>query len=74
MNRAQGFLKPPRATRQIHVGALAIGGGAPVSVQTMTKTDTRDVSATVKQIGELEQLGCDSFQGWLCSKAKPPAA
>ena len=59
MNRAQGFLKPPRATRQIHVGALAIGGGAPVSVQTMTKTDTRDVSATVKQIGELEQLGCD---------------
>lgn len=48
-----------RSTRQIHVGAVAVGGDAPVSVQTMTKTDTRDVDATVRQIHEVETLGCD---------------
>ncbi|MBU4199312.1 MAG: flavodoxin-dependent (E)-4-hydroxy-3-methylbut-2-enyl-diphosphate synthase [Verrucomicrobia bacterium] len=48
-----------RLTRQIHVGAVVVGGGAPVSVQTMTKTDTRDIRATVAQIRELETLGCD---------------
>jgi len=46
-------------TRRIQVGRVAIGGGAPVSVQTMTKTDTRDVSATLAQIAEVEALGCD---------------
>ncbi len=40
----------PRLTRQIHVGTVAIGGGAPVSVQSMTNTDTRDVAATLAQI------------------------
>jgi (E)-4-hydroxy-3-methylbut-2-enyl-diphosphate synthase len=48
-----------RHTRQIHIGNVAIGGGAPVSVQTMTKTDTRDVKATIAQIQDLESLGCD---------------
>ncbi|MBT3295984.1 MAG: flavodoxin-dependent (E)-4-hydroxy-3-methylbut-2-enyl-diphosphate synthase [Verrucomicrobia bacterium] len=48
-----------RPTRQIHVGAVAVGGGAPVSVQTMTKTDTRDIDATVAQINEVATLGCD---------------
>lgn len=48
-----------RITRQIMVGNVPVGGGAPVSVQTMTKTDTRDVASTVAQIRELEQLGCD---------------
>jgi (E)-4-hydroxy-3-methylbut-2-enyl-diphosphate synthase len=48
-----------RPTRQIHIGTVAVGGGAPVSVQTMTKTDTRDVKATVEQILDLESLGCD---------------
>jgi len=38
---------------------VAIGGGAPISVQSMTKTDTRDVSATVKQIKRLENAGCE---------------
>jgi (E)-4-hydroxy-3-methylbut-2-enyl-diphosphate synthase len=38
---------------------MAVGGGAPVSVQTMTKTDTRDVAATLAQIREVEALGCD---------------
>lgn len=48
-----------RATRQIHVGSVAVGGTAPVSVQTMTKTDTRDIGATVAQIHALETAGCD---------------
>jgi (E)-4-hydroxy-3-methylbut-2-enyl-diphosphate synthase len=48
-----------RPTRAIRVGSLAIGDGAPVSVQTMTKTDTRDVESTVAQIHEVETLGCD---------------
>lgn len=48
-----------RNTRQLMMGRLPVGGGAPISVQTMAKTDTRDVAATVAQIGELEHLGCD---------------
>jgi len=48
-----------RRSRQIHVGSIVIGGNAPVSVQTMTKTDTRDVRATVAQIREVQALGCD---------------
>lgn len=52
-------LQPRRWTRQIQVGSVAVGGGAPISVQTMTKTDTRQVAATVRQIRELEQAGCD---------------
>jgi len=48
-----------RKTRQIHVGRVAVGGDAPVSVQTMTKTDTRDVASTVSQIHEVEAAGCD---------------
>ncbi len=48
-----------RKSRQIQVGALKIGGDAPVSVQSMTKTDTRDVQATVDQIWALEVAGCD---------------
>jgi len=52
---------PParRVTRRIRVGSVAVGGGAPVSVQTMTKTDTRDVAATVAQIRSVQSLGCD---------------
>ena len=41
------------------VGGVAIGGGAPISIQSMTKTDTRDVAATVAQIHALEEAGCD---------------
>lgn len=46
-------------TRQIRIGNVAVGGGAPVSVQTMTKTDTADVDSTVAQIREVAALGCD---------------
>jgi len=48
-----------RRTRQIHVGPVAIGGGAPIAVQSMTNTMTDDVEATVRQIQELEQAGCE---------------
>ena len=48
-----------RKTRRIHVGHVAVGAGAPVTVQTMTKTDTRNVRATIAQIRDLERAGCD---------------
>lgn len=48
-----------RKTRQIKVGDVKIGAGEPVSIQSMTKTDTANVNATVKQIKELESAGCE---------------
>ena len=46
-------------TRQIQVGSVAVGGGAPVSIQSMTNTPTQDVTATVAQIRALTTAGCD---------------
>ena len=46
-------------TRQVHVGPVAIGGGAPVSIQSMCNTPTENVDATVAQILRLKQEGCD---------------
>ena len=48
-----------RKTKKINLGNVQIGGGAPVAVQSMTNTDTRDVAATVAQIHALEELGCE---------------
>lgn len=48
-----------RVTKPVWVGNVKVGGDAPVSVQTMTKTDTRDVAATVRQIHELKAAGCE---------------
>ncbi|MGH6782275.1 MAG: flavodoxin-dependent (E)-4-hydroxy-3-methylbut-2-enyl-diphosphate synthase, partial [Sphingomonadaceae bacterium] len=48
-----------KKTRQITVGKVRIGGDAPISVQSMTTTDTRDVKATVEQIQRLEEAGCE---------------
>ncbi len=48
-----------RKTRRIRVGGVPVGGGAPVSVQSMTNTDTRDVRATVAQIRSLAREGCE---------------
>ncbi len=50
---------PRRKARQIHVGKVPVGGDAPIPVQSMTKTDTRDVQATVDQIWALEAAGCE---------------
>ena len=48
-----------RVTKPVTIGGVKIGGGADVTVQSMTKTDTRDVAATVRQIHELEEVGCE---------------
>lgn len=48
-----------RKTRQVKVRNVAIGGGAPISVQTMTKTDTRNVEATLSQLRDLAKAGAD---------------
>ncbi|WP_435271406.1 flavodoxin-dependent (E)-4-hydroxy-3-methylbut-2-enyl-diphosphate synthase [Streptomyces sp. 1222.5] len=49
---------PRRGSRQIQVGPVAVGGGAPVSVQSMTTTRTSDIGATLQQIAELTASGC----------------
>lgn len=48
-----------RKTRQISVGGVPIGGGAPIAIQSMTNTDTADAAATVAQIRRLAEAGCD---------------
>ncbi|MFC1961445.1 flavodoxin-dependent (E)-4-hydroxy-3-methylbut-2-enyl-diphosphate synthase [Chloroflexota bacterium] len=52
-------MKPRRVSKAIQIGNVTVGGGAPIVVQSMTKTDTRDVKATVAQIKELEECGCE---------------
>jgi (E)-4-hydroxy-3-methylbut-2-enyl-diphosphate synthase len=46
-------------TRRLHLGEVPIGGGAPVAVQSMTSTDTRDAEATLAQINRLAEAGCE---------------
>ena len=48
-----------RKTRQISIGSVKVGGGAPISVQSMTKTDTRNIQKTVREIRRLEEAGCE---------------
>jgi (E)-4-hydroxy-3-methylbut-2-enyl-diphosphate synthase len=48
-----------RQSRQIHVGSVPVGGDAPISVQTMTNTDTSDVKATVEQVQRCAEAGAD---------------
>ncbi len=48
-----------RVSKPVYVGPVKVGGDAPISVQSMTKTDTRDVNATVAQIKGLEEAGCE---------------
>jgi (E)-4-hydroxy-3-methylbut-2-enyl-diphosphate synthase len=50
---------PRRQTRQVHVGGIAVGGNAPVVVQSMTNTDTADVASTTKQVAELWRAGSE---------------
>lgn len=52
-------LAPRRPTRKIQVGKVAVGGDAPISVQSMTTTLTSDVNSTLQQIAELTAAGCD---------------
>jgi (E)-4-hydroxy-3-methylbut-2-enyl-diphosphate synthase len=73
-----------RETRPVAVGDIILGGGSPIAVQSMTNTDTRDVEATLDQIGRLRAAGCeivrvaipradalDGFQA-ICEGAKMP--
>ncbi len=48
-----------KKTKRIYVGNVPIGDGAPIAVQSMTNTDTKDISATLSQIEELKQAGCE---------------
>jgi (E)-4-hydroxy-3-methylbut-2-enyl-diphosphate synthase len=52
-------MNPRRISQTVRIGNITIGGGAPIVVQSMTKTDTRDVKATIEQIKELEDGGCE---------------
>ena len=52
-------MKKKRVSKLIQIGEVAVGGDSPITVQSMTKTDTRDVVATVEQIRGLEEAGCD---------------
>lgn len=51
-----------RTTKSIKIGNIEIGGNAPINVQSMTKTDTRDTEATIKQILSLESKGCEAIR------------
>ncbi len=51
-----------KKTKKIHLGTIPIGGDAPIVVQSMTKTDTRDTGATVDQIHRLETAGCEAVR------------
>jgi len=62
---------PRRPTRQIRVGDVAVGGGAPISVQSMTTTKTADHEATLQQIYALAAAGCDIVR---CTCNEPEAA
>jgi (E)-4-hydroxy-3-methylbut-2-enyl-diphosphate synthase len=48
-----------RKTNQISIGSVKVGGDAPISIQSMTKTDTRDIRRTTRQIRRLEEAGCE---------------
>lgn len=50
---------PRKQTRQLKLGSVRIGGGAPIAIQSMTNTDTRDVEATLGQIKRLHDAGCE---------------
>ncbi|MEJ2048199.1 MAG: flavodoxin-dependent (E)-4-hydroxy-3-methylbut-2-enyl-diphosphate synthase, partial [Dehalococcoidia bacterium] len=52
-------MNPRRASKPIRIGGVTIGGDSPIVVQSMTKTDTRDIMSTTSQIRELEEYGCE---------------
>src|SRR3989338_1799581 len=54
-----GIMRPRRKSRKVKIGKLFIGGGAPISIQSMTTTETTDAQATIEQINGLEEIGCD---------------
>src|ERR1700758_4028844 len=71
MSRMAKLTAERRPTRQIHVGSVAVGGGAPISVQSMTTTKTADVDGTLSQIYALAAAGADLVR---CTCNEPEAA
>ena len=59
MRQINNPINARRISKAIQIGSVTVGGGAPIVVQSMTKTDTRDVISTVTQIKELEAHGCE---------------
>jgi (E)-4-hydroxy-3-methylbut-2-enyl-diphosphate synthase len=57
--RESDTMNPRRISQAVKIGSVTVGGGASIVVQSMTKTDTRNVKATVRQIKQLEELGCE---------------
>src|SRR5215213_8106601 len=66
-----GTISERRPTKQINVGAVPVGGGAPITVQSMTITKTADVEGTLQQIYGLAAAGCDIVR---CTCNEPEAA
>ncbi|HEX4835644.1 MAG TPA: flavodoxin-dependent (E)-4-hydroxy-3-methylbut-2-enyl-diphosphate synthase [bacterium] len=60
-------------TRRVQIGQVSVGGGAPIAVQSMTTTDTRDVEATVAQVHALEAAGCEIIRVAVPDKAAADA-
>ena len=48
-----------KPTRKVKVGSIYVGGDSPISIQSMTNTDTRDIKSTLNQINKLDRIGCD---------------
>lgn len=69
--QVEGWSGERRSTRQIQVGGVAVGGGAPITVQSMTVTKTADVEGTLQQIYALAAAGCDIVR---CTCNEPDAA
>jgi (E)-4-hydroxy-3-methylbut-2-enyl-diphosphate synthase len=67
------LLKPRRPTRAIFVGDVRVGGGAPVTVQSMTNTDTCDIDRTLMQIERLVKAGCEIVRLAIPNKEAVPA-
>ncbi|MEI6701661.1 MAG: flavodoxin-dependent (E)-4-hydroxy-3-methylbut-2-enyl-diphosphate synthase [Actinomycetota bacterium] len=68
METSSELLTPRRQTKQIHVGNVPVGGGAPISIQSMTTTKTADVDGTLQQIYALAAAGADIVR-CTCNKA-----
>ncbi len=59
MSTIESSIMPRHSTRSANVGGVAIGGGAPIAVQSMTNTDTADVPSTVTQVKALADAGSE---------------
>src|SRR6266849_1468446 len=59
MSTIESSIMPRHTTRSAKIGGVAVGGGAPIVVQSMTNTDTADIAATVTQVSALAEAGSE---------------